>query len=168
MLQRFEESTLGADAERTVKACLTVPDRPDLVARAAALAMRSLRHKPNDAGTVYCAALADYHVGRYELALYRLRLGRAALKSTPFGDWPGHPVMSYAVEAMASARLGHGAEARAALKQAETTLTTGLAAVRGTEGYLDFWHDWVHCEFLVREAQAVVADLGFPADPFAH
>ena len=32
---------------------------------------------------------------------------------------------------------------------------------------MDFWPDWLHCEVLVREAQDVVAYVGFPADPFA-
>jgi tetratricopeptide (TPR) repeat protein len=170
MLYLFEKSN-GTDAEYTAKACLTVPDRPDLMSRAAVLAERSLRLKPDDAWRLYGAALADYRLGRYQSALDRLRRSQAALKTSPSGDWPGHPVMSYAVEAMAQARLNHVADARAVLKQAESNLKTGLAAVRGTEAYTSFWHDWVHCQVLVREAQAVVADIGFPADlpedPFA-
>ena len=98
-----EKSSLGTDTEHTAKACLTVPDRPDLVAREAVLAERNLQLGPNDARMLYRAALADYRVGRYQSALDRLYRGRDVQKTTPTGDWPGYSVMSYAVEAMALA-----------------------------------------------------------------
>jgi tetratricopeptide (TPR) repeat protein len=168
MLQRFESSPIWQVAERTGKLCLTVPDRPEFTRRAADLAERGLRLQPDNAWMLHCAALADYRAGRFESALARARRGRDAIKTTPFGDRPGLPALSFAVEAMAQARLDHTSEAQEALKQAKGIFTTELAKVRGTQEYQGYWQDWVHCQFLVREAQAVVADLGFPDDPFAR
>jgi hypothetical protein len=122
---------------------------------------------PNYEWTLYCAALADYRTDRYESALDRLRRGREASKARASGAWPGYLATSYALEAMASARLDRADEACTALKQAESILATSLPAVRPTSSYLDSWNDWLHYEILVREARSEVADLDFPADPFA-
>jgi tetratricopeptide (TPR) repeat protein len=169
MLQRFESASQWDVCDRTAKVCLTVADSPEFIRRAAVLAERACKLQPNNGWVLYCAALADYRTGRYESALARLRRGREALKTTQGGGWPGYPAQSSAVEAMAQVRLGHAREARDALGRAESILTAGLEKGNpSSPSGLDSWTDWVHCRTIVREAQAVVADLGFPADAFAR
>ena len=131
MLLRFGSSPDWQVAERTAKVFLTAPDNPDLIARAAVLAERSLRLRPDDVWMLYTSALAAYRTGQYEPALDRNRRGRAASRTAwPSGAWPGYLATSDALEAMASARLGRPERARAALKQAESILTAHLPAGR--------------------------------------
>jgi hypothetical protein len=64
---------------------------------------------------------------------------------------------------MAEQRTGHADQARRLLADASASLRSQGAQTAG-----NFWHDWLACELLRREAEAtILEDPTFPADPFA-
>jgi hypothetical protein len=84
------------------------------------------------------------------------------------GRWMAAP-LNYPVLAMAHHGLGHRGEARRWLEKAhrrgsEASHGLGSADVLGSTVA---WWDRVEFQLLLREANAMVLDAAFPADPFA-
>ena len=73
------------------------------------------------------------------------------------------------IEAMAFASLHRTVEARDALNKAEQTFRRGIA-LEGPKNWRSTasWEDRASYEILHREAQTLLLDMAFPADPFAH
>jgi hypothetical protein len=105
--------------------------------------------------------LADYRRGRFAEAVAAID---SCLSRRP-GNW-NCELTAHLVKAMALSRLGRLGEARAALNRASELYRTRVAGPGGlTPG--GNWPDRLICEILLREAEALVLDSTFPADPFA-
>jgi tetratricopeptide (TPR) repeat protein len=157
MLDRFSPEEDPAFKERVAKACLLLP----LPARELERASRLI----DEAGT---KAKAENHWARpwveatQSLAHYRRGREKEALAladhSLTFGTGGGwnRTVLAQVARAMTLRRLGRHEEARQALDSASQT----LRQVKGLGGgdYTDNWHDYLIGQFLLREANALLAD----------
>jgi tetratricopeptide (TPR) repeat protein len=137
------------DPDRAVD--ISVPVR---LAEACAAASRSPR-------TLYTRGLACYRAGRYQEAIDWLD---AALESAP--DDTDAP-LAWPLLALAHQRLGNAAEAWHWLHQAHLLRLGPPAGLRPTS-FSPETNAWRWVEFLIlsREADALILDDGFPADPF--
>ena len=155
------DSPLFAEAAR---ACLVGPDAGLDPAVPLLLAKTALSHNPNVAWLCYVLGLAEFRAGQYEQAVEHLN---ESLK--PGTAWGSAP-LAYPVLAMAHHRLGHDDESRRWLEKAHGR--RGHAAhilIQGdARNSPAVWWDYVEFGLLLREADALVLDTGFPADPFAH
>jgi hypothetical protein len=144
------------------RACLIEPDAVADLSVAQRLAETSLSRRPLDAWNHYAVGLVAFRAGRYERAI------ESTLKSLDLGArWIAAP-LNHPVLAMAHHRLGHREEARQWLEQAHGR--RGDARSRRRVEYLassGAWWDRLEFQLLLREADAMVLDAAFPADPFA-
>jgi hypothetical protein len=106
--------------------------------------------------------LAAFRAGRYGRAV------ESTLKSLDLGaNWLAAS-LNYPVLAMAHHRLGHRDEARQWLEQARGR--RGDARSRRWVQYFTSsgaWWDRVEFQLLLREADEMILDAAFPADPFS-
>jgi hypothetical protein len=115
------------------------------------------------------AELAHYRMARYQSALDQVRHAReVGTRYTGARAAISRATISL-IEAMAFASLHRTVQAREALKMAEQTFRGGIAL----EGPKDWrstvaWEDRASYEILHREAQTLLLDKAFPADPFAR
>jgi WD40 repeat protein len=161
-LERFgrsEDPLLGEAA----RACLIGPDAVDDPSVPRRLAETALARESGAPWLHYFLGLADFRAGRYEGAVEHLE------ESLKLGStWPAAP-LNYPVLAMAHHPLGHGNEARRWLEKAHGRRGDAMHGLKPEEA-LDssaVWWDGVELRLLLREADAIVLDASFPADPFA-
>jgi tetratricopeptide (TPR) repeat protein len=150
MLARFGKTGDPVIAERTAKACLLLPGTAEDVAPAAALADRALRAGERHTFRPYfelSRALADYRRGRYRAAEKRLEELLAGGQRSWDLTVPG-----LLVQAMARQRLGQAGPARQTLARALQRLRQTVPRVADAGGS---WHDWLICQVLRREAEAL-------------
>jgi tetratricopeptide (TPR) repeat protein len=163
MLARFERSDDLNVAMWSALACVTLPYAVDDYREPAARAARSLGKRTERHWPVLAVAAVDYRAGRYEAAAERL----SAWRPGPFRTPPTHLATSHVVLAMAYHRLGRTAEARRELVAAAGVAWEFPFAEREVTPY-GYWHDWLRYNILRREADALILDPDFPADPFAR
>jgi Flp pilus assembly protein TadD len=153
MVQRYGTSSDRNVMDRTAKICLLAFDADENRESALALADKNVlgtETHPDHRWFVLAKGLADYHAGRYAAALKRLE----QLGPDPSG---GHSDASaFAQIAMAQNRLHHSDKARAALASARQILLTTMPNPAEGRPFGDDWHDWLHSEVLVREAEGVI------------
>jgi serine/threonine protein kinase/Flp pilus assembly protein TadD len=164
MLDGFSGTRAPDIAERTAKACLLLAlagAEQDAACRLADRAMRMSRRNWVLPWALVTRGLADYRRGRFADAVEAID---SCLSRRP-ENW-NCQLPAHLVRAMALSRLGRPAEARAALKTASELYRTRVAGPGGpTPG--GHWHDRLIGEILLREAEALILDSTFPADPFA-
>ena len=164
MLERFQDTDLPEVAERTAKTCLLLPNAvPDLdrVQKLADRAVAGTEKHGDYRWFVFVKGLAEYRAGRdAEAVTWLKRFG-------PNADGVHVDASAFALLAMAQHRLGQEEQARAALHSAQVIFAKKMpdpAAGRPFEG---FWQDWLHCEVLVREAEALLKPQQQTADKAA-
>ena len=112
----------------------------------------------------YVLGLADFRAGRYETAVNDLE------ESLKLGTgWVAAP-LNYPVLAMAHRRLGHEDEARRWLEKAHGRRGDAALGLKPGESIRSsaVWWDRLEFWLLLREADALILDAAFPADPFAR
>jgi hypothetical protein len=150
-LGRSEDPLIGEAA----RACLIGPDAVDDPSSPQRLAVTAVSREPNLPWWHYVLGLAEFRARRCERAVEH------ATKSIDLGArWPAAP-LNYPVLAMAHHVLGHRAEARRWLERAH-----GLGSADVLRSKAAWW-DRVEFLLLLREADATILDVTFPADPFA-
>jgi WD40 repeat protein len=144
------------------RACLIEPDAVADLSATQRLAETALSRRPLDAWNHYVVGLVAFRGGRYERAI------ECAVKSIDLGArWMAVP-LNFPVLAMAHHRLGHRDEARHWLEQAHGRRGDAVRR-RDVESLAWRGAGWDRLEFrlLLREADAMILDAGFPADPFS-
>jgi serine/threonine-protein kinase len=160
LLRRFGETQEVSVAERVAKTCLLAPERLDDLTLPMQLAERCYRLSPNDEWVLLVKGLADYRARSYEAAVDEIDRGIKESKDLYCR------ALSILVQSMASARLGRADQARRSFQQASRIMTETFPK-EGRDDLGSRWLDWLHCRIIHREAEAVMMDLAFPADPFA-
>ena len=172
MLDRFERSGDPDVAMWSALACLTLPDAVDdysAPAERAARALRAVRARGSGLADLYpiyfdiAAAGVDYRAGRFEAAVKRLsaRNYELPVNRGVFG------ATSHMILATAYHRLGRAAEARRELNMTSEVLRVHPESAKWEVPPLGVWDDWLRYNILRREAEALILDPDFPADPFA-
>jgi hypothetical protein len=145
------------------RACLIEPEAVADLSAPQQLIETALSREPKTPWIHYEVGLAAFRAGRHERAV------EYAMNSIDLGaGWEAAP-LNYPVLAMAHHRLGHRGEALRWLDVAHGRVGN---AVRGLPSVDHFdssgmWWDRVEFRLLLREAEAMVLDSAFPADPFA-
>jgi tetratricopeptide (TPR) repeat protein len=153
MLERFHETKSLQIADRTAKTCLllrsAVPDF-DRVKKLADRTVTGTEKDPSYRWYLFVKGLAEYRAGRRAEAVKWLeRFG-------PDANGVHIDVSGFAVLAMAQHHLGQKEKARAALGNSQAIFTQKMpdpAAGRPCDG---MWQDWLHCQILLREAEALL------------
>jgi tetratricopeptide (TPR) repeat protein len=140
--------------------CLIVPGAVKDVEAAATLADRAValgsQHR-HLAWFQWAKALAEYRRGRFASAIEWLRKGRDKASSMYLA------VYYDLLLAMAQHRLGRAEEALDSLKKARQLMAAQFPRIDG--GALPkkcWWHDWLMCHVLRREAEATVGQAAPP------
>jgi tetratricopeptide (TPR) repeat protein len=153
MLEQFHGTQALEIADRTAKTCLLAPDAvPDLdrVQKLADLAVTGTEKQGDYRWFTFVKGLAEYRASRHAEAVKWLE------RSGPNADGAQIDASAFAVLAMAQHRLGQKKQARAALHNGQAIVAEKMpdpAAGRPFEG---MWQDWLHCQILLREAEALV------------
>jgi WD40 repeat protein/serine/threonine protein kinase/tetratricopeptide (TPR) repeat protein len=155
MLRRFGRMTDPYKAERTAKACLIVPDTVADVKQLVRLTEQALRGTENEWGHPWfllSRGIAEYRAGRPRPAIGWIEKAR---KRFPGPASPVYGTLGQLFLAMAYHRLNEPDKARAALREASEIMDRRLPkADSGDLG--EFWLDWVFCQTVRREAQALI------------
>jgi serine/threonine-protein kinase len=152
MLTRWGQTADPALAERTAKACLLLPGcvkDPEQLAPLIKTALSAGEKHEAYNWLLFARGLHDYRRGRFDEALAACRQSRERKPSPELGH------MDHCVEAMALHRLGKTDEARKSLAAAKQLFDEKAPKVeRGDLGFA--WHDWLSCQILRREADALI------------
>jgi hypothetical protein len=142
------------------RSCILSADpvvEPEQTIRGAEQAVASER----DAWYLHVLGTAHYRAGHYNEAIQRLGESHA-------GDWKeDRKTQNRLVLAMAYQRLGEATKARVLLDEAaEMWHTIEGEKVYGAVSMPVI--DWLPLQIYRREAEVLIRDAGFPADPFAR
>ncbi|HEV8069049.1 MAG TPA: hypothetical protein VGP76_15030, partial [Planctomycetaceae bacterium] len=152
MLERFQDTQVPEIADRTAKTCLLLPDAVPDFDRAQKLADRAVtgtEKQGNYRWFVFSKGLAEYRAGRHAEAVKWLeRFG-------PHADGAHVEASAFAVLAMAQHRLGQKEKARTALKGARAIFAEKMPDPAASRPFDGMWADWLHCQILIREAEAL-------------
>ncbi|MCY2954923.1 MAG: quinolinate synthase NadA, partial [Planctomycetota bacterium] len=154
MLELFGNTEDRAIADRVAKACLFAPESGIDLSKACALADRAVSAGDHEWLCYFQVAkgLAEYRVGRFKEASNWLTQSVTATR--------GSPAVHCFIEgalclAMAQHRLGNADEAVKLLREAVEALEQKVSK----PGDADFgagFHDWIICQTLRREAEALI------------
>jgi serine/threonine-protein kinase len=163
LAERFALSDDPTVPERAAKAGLLLPGTPEEIAPLVAMAERAVT------GTEQHIYFRLFRVAR-GLAAYRAgEFARAIewLKAVPADSGNRTEELAWAVLACAHQRLGHRDDARWALERIRTRVRRAMPRIERGQLYGNEWHDWLALLILLREAEDLVLDTGFPSKPFA-
>ena len=145
--RRFRETTEPEHAERVAKMCLLTPDSGvDAATLAAFVATAQTVPQP---WQQLLNALAEYRLGHWGTAADWAAQTRAF--ANPPRESATATATAAAILAMVEHQRKHPAEARAALKAAQTAIAANWPA--GTDSG---WHDWLIADLLAKEAGALL------------
>jgi tetratricopeptide (TPR) repeat protein len=155
MLERFRNADHPQTAERTVKACLLIPDAlsdadSDLVQKLAERAVTGTEKDGYDGFFAMAKGLADYRARRYEEAIKWME------RAAPDVDGIHWDVTKFAVIAVAHHGLGATEEADAALAKAKAIVAKIPDPAKGQLFGAGDWHDWLYAQILFREAETLL------------
>jgi tetratricopeptide (TPR) repeat protein len=108
---------------------------------------------------VLARGLADYREGQYARAVERLK----SLAPDPEGIH--RDTTTYLVLGMAHQRLGQAAEARQALDRARAILEQKYPKPDRGDLFPGDWQEWLRCQILRREAEALIEGKSAEAKP---
>jgi tetratricopeptide (TPR) repeat protein len=160
MLKRFGETTDPMIAERTVKACLLLPDVIADLTPITRLSERALAAKDHGYYPYFLLAggLADYRAGEFSKAVDKLDEIVSQRQRTGYG-FNNLQIPANFVLAMAYHHLGDKDKAAQALGRARRGAPSLISGDLG--GY---WHDWLIIQTLRREAEGLLKDYGGPLE----
>jgi serine/threonine protein kinase/predicted Zn-dependent protease len=153
MLKRFGETTDPMIAERTAKACLLLPDVFEDLSPVARLTERALADKDHGYYPyfVLAGALADYRAGEFSKTVEKLDEIVSQRHRTGYG-FDNLQIPANFILAMAHHHLGNKDKATQALARAKRSFPS-----RDSNGDLGgYWHDWLICQNLRREAEGLL------------
>ncbi len=160
MLSHFEGTDRTEIAERTAKVCLLVPPVASELEAVLKMADRAVTLNPGPQLMPWvqlAKGLAEYRAGHHESAIQWCEKGVK-------GQRPGQSIypwyrtaMAHSVQAMAHYRLNQLDEARDELAKGSEVLEAQSKRYesRGLDGA---WSDWLICQILHREADALIGD----------
>jgi tetratricopeptide (TPR) repeat protein len=153
MLRRFADPTEPFIAERSAKVCLLMPDGLADIAPAVKLAEQAVKATEHPYYRYFLMArgLAHYRAGEYAQAIDQT--GKAVVAEARF--W-GLNVPAHLVAAMSHHRLGQAEEARKAFGQAREMMEQEEFPKLESGDVGAGWHDWLICQILRREAEALL------------
>lgn len=163
MLGRFGQTQQAELAARAAGICALAPDAigdPEGVARWAERAVtdgKTHRYYPY---FVLTRGLAEYRAGRLAAAAESLKHLSPRVGGSPFAHFDA---TTFAVLALVDHRLGRDAEARAAAANARAILADKMPDPGKGQHFGDDWIEWLHCQHVCREAEALLARAGPPA-----
>jgi hypothetical protein len=162
MLSRFGDTDDPNTCLWTALSCVVLPDALADYAGPAGLAAKALAANASGYWAEVVVAAVDYRAGRFKAVAQRLRSLRemgSSIDRLPV-------ITGRLILAMAYRRLGRTAEARRELSSASEEITRIVGADREVppDGY---WHDVLRIQLLRHEAETLILDPDFPADPFA-
>jgi len=165
MLQRYGATADPVVAERTAKACLlsALPDADREIALRLAERAVSMAQAQDLWHLSYCRmarALAEYRSGRYESAI--TWLDRCLAQNSI--DW-NCEIPARLVRAMALYQLHKVDLARSGLSDVSEITKANLPKLDHQDRDR-FWHGKLICNLLFQEAEELILDTPFPADPF--
>jgi tetratricopeptide (TPR) repeat protein len=157
MLKRFGGTDVPLVAECVAKPCLVVPGAVDDLGPVEKLAERAVAGTEKHGSHrwfLLVKAMAEYRAGRDAEA------ARWVGKYAPRADGVHGDASAFALLAMAQHRLGGAQAAAEALERSRKIIEQKQPdPAKGTLfGELDF-QDWVHCQTLCREAEALVTEV---------
>jgi Flp pilus assembly protein TadD len=166
MLDRFEMKPGEVAGPRTGLICLTSP-RPVEIARATRLVADSYRRAVAAAPKAH-----DYGWDQFQMALAEYRNGRFTQAAELLGGMWGTSgrlgVAANILLAMSEFRLGRKGVADNRLTAAKKALRVAFGTL---DGWDSVWHDWLTCDLLRREAEAMMNNTSVrpveavPSDP---
>ncbi len=162
MLTRFADTDEPNTCMWTAWSCVVLPDASADYARPAELAAKALAAHASGFWSEVVVAAVNYRAGRFEAVTERLRSLRGAESRNDESIITGRLIL-----AMAYRRLGRTVEAGRELCSARREITR----VVGTDREIPppgFWHDWLRLQLLRHEAEELILDPDFPADPFSR
>jgi tetratricopeptide (TPR) repeat protein len=166
MLTRFGNTDKREIAERTAKTCSLAPDAVSdfgLVLKLADRAVTGTEKHRDYRWFVLAKGLAEYRAGHYAAALEWLN------RFSPRADLAHADATAFAVLAMAKHKLGSApgadaarlaGEARAALGHAQAILAKKMPDPKKGRPYGGDFHDWLHAQILVHEAEGLLPPDG--------
>jgi len=162
-------SANGSDryqVREVVYACLLLPDTVDDLTPVRKLADVGITASDPNASDhhsfLVMRALVDYRAGDPGRAVERLE----AISLVADDRWA---YLGRIVLALAQFQIGRGADARQGLNRVSEALRQSRPRIdRGQQYGTKYWQDWIVPEVLLREAEELILDSGFPADPFVH
>ncbi|HEV8071946.1 MAG TPA: tetratricopeptide repeat protein, partial [Planctomycetaceae bacterium] len=155
MLERFEDTQAPEIAERTAKTCLLLSDAVLDIDRVQKLAIRAATGTEKHGSYrwfVFVKGLAEYRAGRPAEAVNWLN------RFEPHADGAHIDATAFAVLAMAQHRLGQKEKARAALHSAQAIFAEKMPDPGAGRPFDGMWADWLHCQILLREAEALLTN----------
>jgi WD40 repeat protein len=153
MLKRFGDTKDHYTADYTAKTCLLLPYAAPDSEPALKLARRPLAGMEKDPAYPWflaCKALAEYRAGRFDAAAE----GIDRVQPNPNGG--RLDATAYVILALAEQRRGHPAGARQALLRARALRDRNWPQFDRGQQFDVNWPDWLRCEVLRREAEALV------------
>ncbi|MEA2707909.1 MAG: eukaryotic-like serine/threonine-protein kinase [Phycisphaerales bacterium] len=150
LLNRFTSDAAESPeaADRIAKSCCLAPDSVTDFSRVERLAIRAVTDTERHVYRRYfnlSKGLTEYRAGRHEQAIEWLQRWARANTGAAFDG------TAFATLAMAHHRLGHVDQARAALEAARAVI-----AMKPHDALKSWSMDWLHCEILLREAEALL------------
>jgi eukaryotic-like serine/threonine-protein kinase len=155
MLEQFQDTQTPEVADRTAKTCLLSPDAvPDFdrVQKLADRAVTGTEKSGNYRWFVFVKGLAEYRTGRFAEAVKWLK------RFEPHADGAHVDTSAFAVLAMAEHGLGQKEKARAALHSAQVIVAEKMPDPGAGRPFDNDWQDWLHCQILLREAEALLTN----------
>ncbi len=163
MLEQFEKTEDPSIANSLAHICSLAPGSITDLARAVRIAERTVTREPKNPAYLNTLGAALYRAGRFKEAVERLEEA-----ITTSQDKQGSP-SDWLFLAMANHDLGNDDEARKRLDQAIRWIDARIPKNSDGTGVAPglTWSQVLELQILLREARSEVADLNFPADPFA-
>jgi tetratricopeptide (TPR) repeat protein len=158
MLTRFANPAKHYNADFTAKTCLLLPDSVPDLSPVLKLARRPLVGMEKDVAYPWfllCRALASYRAGQFAASKEDI------VKVAPKPNGGALDATAYVILALAEYRLRHLTEATQALERAQVIRNRNWPQFdRGQQFEAFGWGDWLRCDVLRREAEALLGDSG--------
>jgi tetratricopeptide (TPR) repeat protein len=154
MLARSGDTKDPGVADRTAKSCLLMPDAVTDLDRVQKLADQAVTGTENNADYrwfLFCKALAEYRAGRHAEAVQWLER-----VTSEANEYSARDASAFAVRALAQHHRSQGEEALRALDRAERIIAEKMHDPAAGRPFGDDWQDWLHCQALLREAEALL------------
>jgi hypothetical protein len=157
-------STSAMISERTAKMCLLAEPPQDILEQADKFSIAAHAIGKNDQYLTYfefARALACYRSNRSQAAITFSEFSLQHNKIQADYIWY-HVALNHLLQAMAHHQLKDSDTAERSLKTAEQIIEQKLPKLESGELGVS-WHDWLMCDLIRREAQAMITKSGAPA-----